>query len=382
MENLQLNRYNMKLRFAVLFTVVFSFVCCNTNNKNSKDLEDSLSELDVAEFEFATWITSNPKKTKASYAIEFKKYKDNGIDEVLINTLTDPNELARLVPIAKAAGLNVHAWIMTMNRPGDTTALKHPEWYAVSKEGKSCHDTRPYVDYYQWLCPNREASRNHILGLIEGLAKVEGIESVHLDYIRFSDVFLPIALLPKYNLVQDTELPEFDFCYCEVCLSKFEEIHHKNPKESRNTSIDMEWKNFRLNSVKNIVDDAYKIAKKNNIKLSAAVFPYPEMADHMVRQRWDKWDIDEVYPMIYHGFYSEEVDWIGYATKQGVSDIESENIALNTGVYIPDFKSPEELKQSILLAIENGAKGIAFYEGKTLTKEYLETIKETKASLK
>jgi hypothetical protein len=34
------------------------------------------------------------------------------------------------------------------------------------------------------------------------------------------------------------------------------------------------------------------------------------------------------------------------------------------------------------LAIENGAKGIAFYEGKTLTKEYLETIKETKASLK
>ena len=121
---------------------------------------------------------------------------------------------------------------------------------------------------------------------------------------------------------------------------------------------------------------------KNNIKLSAAVFPYPEMADHMVRQRWDKWDIDEVYPMIYHGFYSEEVDWIGYATKQGVIDIESENIALNTGVYIPDFKSPEELKQSILLAIENGAKGIAFYEGKTLTKEYLETIKETKASLK
>ena len=127
MENLQLNRYNMKLKFAVLFTVVFSFVCCNTNNKNSKDLEDSLSELDAAEFEFATWITSNPKKTNASYAVEFKKYKDNGIDEVLINTLTDPNELARLVPIAKGAGLNVHAWIMTMNRPGDTTALKHPE---------------------------------------------------------------------------------------------------------------------------------------------------------------------------------------------------------------------------------------------------------------
>jgi uncharacterized lipoprotein YddW (UPF0748 family) len=142
----------------------------------------------------------------------------------------------------------------------------------------------------------------------------------------------------------------------------------------------MEWKNFRLNSIKNIVDDAYTIAKENKIKLTAAVFPYPEMADHMVRQRWDKWNIDEVYPMIYHGFYSEEVDWIGYATRQGVSDLSSKNTLINTGVYIPDFKSAEELKQSILLAKENGAKGVAFYEGKTLTDEYLQTIKETKAS--
>ena len=82
-------------------------------------------------------------------------------------------------------------------------------------------------------CVQTEKHREIIfLGLIEGLAKVEGIESVHLDYIRFSDIFLPIGLLPKYNLVQDTELPEFDFCYCEVCISKFEDIHHKNPKDS------------------------------------------------------------------------------------------------------------------------------------------------------
>ena len=382
MENLQLNRLIMKLKFAFLFTVVFSSVCCNTNNKHSKVLEKTPLEAAAPVFEFATWITSDKEKSTDLYAVEFKKYKDHGIDEVLINTLTDPNELQRLVPVAKAAGLKVHAWIMTMNRPGDTVALKHPEWYAVSKEGKSCYDTRPYVDYYQWLCPNREESRNHILGLVEGLAKVEGIESVHLDYIRFSDIFLPIALLPKYDLVQDTELPEFDFCYCEVCLSKFEDIHHKNPLESHNTSIDMEWKNFRLNSIKNIVDDAYKRTKAHNKKLTAAVFPYPEMADHMVRQRWDKWNIDEVYPMIYHGFYSEEVDWIGYATKQGVSDVKSKNIAINTGLYIPDFKSTDELKQAILLAKEKGAKGVAFYEGKTLTEAYLQTIKETKAGLK
>jgi hypothetical protein len=382
MENLQPNRLIMNLKTTLLFIAIFSLVACNTKDKNKNALEGTQIEATSQAFEFSTWITSDKERSTDLYAVEFKKYKDHGIDEILINTLTDPKELERLAPIAKSAGLNVHAWIMTMNRPRDSVALQHPEWYAVSKDGNSCYDTRPYVDYYQWLCPNREESRNHILGLIEALAKVEGIESVHLDYIRFSDIFLPIALLPKYDLVQDTELPEFDFCYCEVCISKFEGIHHKNPLKSRNTSIDMEWKNFRLNSIKNIVDDAYSIAKENNKKLTAAVFPYPEMADHMVRQRWDKWNIDEVYPMIYHGFYSEEVDWIGYATQQGVSDVKSTNIAINTGVYIPDFKSTEELKQSIILAKENGAKGVAFYEGKTLTDAYLQTIKEVKAKLK
>lgn len=373
------------LRIFLTFALLIGFVACNKNKKeNDKSIAANEEQVTKASnestFKFGTWITSSKKKSNEDYAKEFKRYKAGGIDEILINTGTDPKELQRLVPIAKAEGLNVHAWIMAVNRPGDKEALKHPEWYQVSREGKSCFDTRPYVGYYQWLCPTREESRNHILGLVEGLAKVEGIESVHLDYIRFPDIFLPIGLLPKYNLVQDVELPEYDFCYCDVCVSEFEKIHHKNPRESKNTAIDMEWKNFRLNAIKALVDDAYKIVHKNNKKLTAAVFPYPEMADHMVRQRWDKWDIDEVYPMIYHSFYNEEIDWIGYATKQGVTDVESENIGLNTGVFLPPFRTGEEIKEAVLQAKNNGAIGVTFFDGPQLTDEYLKAIKEIKAS--
>ncbi|WP_308991336.1 putative glycoside hydrolase [Mariniflexile litorale] len=372
----------MKLTTLLLFVLALNiFSCANTE---SKKIDDNESEIEKTEtpFEFGVWITADAKRTDDDYAQEFQKYKNAGIDEILINTNTDPALLKRLVPVATKNGLKVHAWIMAMNRPGDTIALKHPEWYVVSKEGKSSFDTRPYVDYYQWLCPTREASRNHVLSLVEGLAKVDGIESVHLDYIRFSDIFLPIGLLPKYNLVQDTELPEYDFCYCDACISAFEKIHHKNPKESHNTSIDMEWKNFRLNAIKAVVDDAYNIVHKYNKNLTAAVFPYPEMADHMVRQRWDKWNIDEVYPMIYHGFYNEEVDWVGYATKQGVTDLEGKKTKINTGVYLPAFKSEDELKQAILLAKENGAKGVTFFDGPALTEGHLNAIKEMKAKLK
>jgi uncharacterized lipoprotein YddW (UPF0748 family) len=370
------------MKYTAIFIIGLLFIACNSKiGGEGSNLTGGKEETKEA-FQFGVWIGADAKKSDAFYATEFKKYKEGGIDALLINTNTDTELLKRLVPAAKKEGLKVHAWIMAMNRPGDSIALQHPEWYMVSKDGKSCFDTRPYVDYYQWLCPTRKESRNHVLSLVEGLAKVDGIESVHLDYIRFPDIFLPIGLLPKYNLKQEFEMPEYDFCYCDTCVAAFEKLHHKNPRESKNTSIDMEWKNFRLNAIKAVVDDAYKIVHKHNKKLTAAVFPYPEMADHMVRQRWDKWNIDEVYPMIYHNFYNEEIDWIGYATKQGVSDLKDTKIRINTGVYIPGLKSEEELKEAIVLAKQNGAKGITFFDGSALTGANLKTIKEAKASLK
>ncbi|MGV8814522.1 MAG: putative glycoside hydrolase [Gelidibacter sp.] len=370
----------MKANYILFMLSILVFYGCNQQvEKIPATLLTPAKTIDTA-FKFGTWITSSKNKSNADYTAEFKRYKEGGIDELLINTSTDPKELERLVSIAAKEGLKVHAWMWAVNRPGDTVAQKHPEWYMVSRDGKSCFDTQPYVNYYQWLCPTREESRNHILGLVEKMAKVEGIESVHLDYIRFPDIFLPIGLLPKYNLKQDMEMAEYDFCYCDVCISEFEKIHHKNPLESENTAIDMEWKNFRLNAIRNLVNEAYDIVHKHNKKLTAAVFPYPEMADHMVRQRWDKWNIDDVYPMIYHGFYNEEIDWIGYATKQGVTDVKSENMGINTGVYLPPFTSAEELKKAIHYAKDNGAKGVTFFDGPVLTDAYLKAIKETKES--
>jgi uncharacterized lipoprotein YddW (UPF0748 family) len=364
----------------LVFCSVFIFLMLTACNQNKTTTQDVVSEIIQEDFKFWTWISANEKRSDSSYQQEFAKYKKNGIDAVLINTNAKAKLLARLTPIAKNEGLEVHAWMFTVNRPGDSIAEQHPEWYAVSRDGKSCFDAPPYVGYYKWMCPTRKEAREHILSLVEGLAKVEGISSVHLDYIRYSDIYLPIGLLPKYNLEQNEELPEFDFCYCDVCMAEFEKEHHKNPRDFSNPAIDMEWKQFRLNKVKAIVDDAYKIAHSNNKLLTAAVFPYPEMADHMVRQRWDKWQIDAVLPMIYHNFYNEEVDWIGYATAQGVKDLKGKEVDLNTGIYVPGM-SANELYTAIQLAKDNGAKGAAFFDGSALTEAHLAQIKKFKMNL-
>ena len=356
-----------------LIAVLLLLVSCNIEQKaGTKIASETL--VKGASFKFWTWITATAERSDESFEEEFSKYSENGIDAILINTNTDAELLTRLIPIAKRFDLEVHAWMFTINRPGDSIAEQHPEWYAVSREGKSCYDNPPYVGYYKWLCPTRKESRNHILGIVERLAKVEGVKSVHLDYIRYSDIFLPIGLLPKYDIVQNEELPRFDFCYCNVCVSEFEKKHQKNPRELEKPSIDMEWKNFRLNKVKAIVDDAYEIAHQNNKILTAAVFPYPEMADHMVRQRWDKWNVDMVLPMMYNNFYNEEVDWIGYATEQGVADLTGRNTELHAGIYVPDMSS-EEITQAIYLAKEKGAFGVSFFDGPAITESHWTAIR-------
>ena len=360
----------MKTTVLALFTVLWFSAC-----EQSKNQETSKQDQKSETFKVWTWLSAKSDWTDSTYQSRFKQLAENGINAVLINTGTDPKELTRLTPLAAEAGLEVHAWIMAMNRPGDTVALQHPDWYAVSREGKSCFDTRPYVGYYQWMCPTRPESRGHVLTLVKGLAEVPGVASVHLDYIRYSDVFLPIGLLPKYDLVQNEELPEFDFCYCDQCIEKFEGIHHKNPRKMEHPELDLEWRQFRLNQVKAVVDDAYKIAHDHDKILTAAVFPYPEMAAQMVRQRWDKWNIDMVLPMIYHNFYNEELDWIGFATRQGVEDLSARETELHTGLFIPSIPA-DQLKEALEQAKSNGAKGVALFDAGALSEEHLAVIKD------
>lgn len=359
-----------RLSIYTLFIVVVLFSGCEQKQPGQEP-------TDVPPFKYWAWLSARTGEPDSIFQSKFRQLAKGGIDAVLINTDTDPGFLKRLTPLAKAEGLEVHAWIMAMNRPGDSIALQHPDWYAVSREGNSCWDTRPYVDYYQWMCPTRAGSRGHVLSLVEGLAKVEGIETVHLDYIRYSDIFLPIGLLPKYDLVQDEELPEFDFCYCEECIAEFEKTHHKNPLGMEQPELDLEWKQFRLNQVKRVVDDAYEIVHSHGKELSAAVFPYPEMAGKMVRQRWDKWNIDMVLPMIYHNFYNEELDWIGFATGQGVADLKGKNTSLHTGVFVPAIP-PADMEGVIRSAQANGARGISFFDARALTDNHLNEILKTK----
>jgi uncharacterized lipoprotein YddW (UPF0748 family) len=254
----------------------------------------------------------------------------------------------------------------TINRPGDTIANKNPDWYSVNRIGNNSLDYRAYVDYYQWLSPFHPEARNHIINNAKKLMEVEGLASVHLDYVRYPDVILGAALQPKYNIVQETEMPEYDFGYHPIAREKFKGIFNKDPLDFKNPELSTEWRQFRLNAITTLVNEIVDIAHSKNKKVTAAVFPFPEMSRQMVRQAWNDWNLDAAYPMLYQNFYLENINWIGFATKQGVNDVD---FPIYSGLYSPALKNGEQLEKAIKISKDNGAKGISIFTADGLNKE-------------
>jgi uncharacterized lipoprotein YddW (UPF0748 family) len=134
----------------------------------------------------------------------------------------------------------------------------------------------------------------------------------------------------------------------------------------RNPQLSTEWRQFRLNAITSLVNEIVDIAHSKNKKVTAAVFPFPEMSRQMVRQAWNDWNLDSAYPMLYNNFYRENINWIGFATKQGVSDVD---FPIHSGLYTGALKNPGDFEKAYNISKENGASGISIFTADGLNDE-------------
>ena len=162
--------------------------------------------------------------------------------------------LAPLADIAAEEGIELHAWVATLRCNTRLVQESHPEWFCVSCNGDSSLDTPPYIGSYQFLCPAQDAVRDFVRQTITELAGHAQISGIHLDYVRLPDVILPDALQPKYDLVQDTEFPQFDFCYCQHCRDTFRAQEGVDPLELPHPINSVAWRQFRYDSITRLVE--------------------------------------------------------------------------------------------------------------------------------
>ena len=248
----------------------------------------------------------------------------------------------------------------TMNRGEKDLLAAHPEWYAVNRKGDSCADMPPYVDYYRWLCPSREEVYQYLESHVKEALDKDYVDGIHLDYVRYCDVILPVSLWDGYGIEQTKELPEYDYCYCDLCRENFRLQKGIDPLSILYPDQSLSWRNFRYHNITKIVNRLSAVAHQYKKPITAAVFPTPEVAKRIVRQDWTNWNLDAVCPMIYHGFYKEEIGWIGDAVAEGVKGIGGK-FPLYAGLYLPNFKNDQDIKTAIENALQNGAAGVSIF---------------------
>lgn len=338
------------------------------------------------------WIHPGTQRSEDDWKRIFAQMKEAGIDAVLPQVYAGnealfehPNPLVKtekrvlemLIPLAHEAGLEIHAWMWTMINNNPRVIEQHPDWYAVSGKGEPAHLKPAYVPYYRFMCSRREGVQEFVRGNVEALARFDELDGVHLDYVRLPDVILAKGLWSKYDIVQDREYPQYDYCYCEVCRRLFKEQSGIDPlTDLEDPAADEAWRQFRYDGITNLVNGRLvPTAKKYGKQITAAVFPNWEY----VRQQWHTWNLDAFLPMLYHSFYEEDIDWIGEEVTAAYERLRSSDNPkpVYAGLFLPAL-SPEELPQAVASGMEAGAKGVSLFSYNSMEEAHWEQVREVK----
>lgn len=316
------------------------------------------------------WMDAHNSWSAAQWDSVLSEFQTAGIHGIL--TQADSATLVKMIPIAHKHGIVVEKWFIALMNNDKNLIKTHPDWFVISREGKSSITDPAYVGYYRFLCPSNPEVRAYLKTRLDAYLNIPGLDGIHLDYIRYPDVILPEALWPKYNIVQDKEYPPYDYCYCKICREKCRLLYWIDPGTLDHPENNAEWKQFRYDQVTSLVGELADYCHLKGKKISAAVFPGPSLAKQLVRQAWDKWPLDEAMPMLYQNFYYGNLEWIRLETFEGVNSPEKP-VPVYSGLFIPSL-TPRDFQAAIQKSIEGGASGISLFNYESMTPPHWKTL--------
>jgi uncharacterized lipoprotein YddW (UPF0748 family) len=323
-------------------------------------------------FTIHAWMGGHGSWNDNQWDSLFSLMDSTGIRQVL--TQADPATLQKMIPAAHRHGIKVEKWFVAMMNNDPDLIKSHPDWFVINRDGKSSITDPAYVGYYRFLCPSNPQVLAYLKLQLDPYLAVDGLDGIHLDYIRFPDVILPRALWDTYNIVQDREYPPYDYCYCRLCRDAYKHSGGADPLQMAHPDSNAQWRQFRYNRITSVVKDLTEYVHLKGKQISAAVFPGPGTAQQLVRQQWDKWPLDEVMPMLYQGFYYGSLDWIRAQTAEGVTALKS-SVPLYSGLYIPSL-SPREFQTALSKSLDGGANGICLFTVEAMTPAHWKVLKK------
>lgn len=325
------------------------------------------------------WMRPSPTRSDDEWKREFEALRSVGISGIIPEVYNGTNTLwasgrlpvrspwlERAIPLAAAAGLEVHAWMWCMPCLVPAILRDHPDWYNVNALGDSAATKPAYVDYYKFLDPAHPEVRTFVQGTVRELAAIPGLTGVHLDYIRHPDAILPSDLWAKYGIVQDRVYPPYDYGYTSLTRAAFKAAHGVDPITLADPETNAAWLEHRLRTVVDLVNDfLVPAARSGGKRISAAVFPGPSLARTMVRQDWGRFALDAYYPMLYHTFYKAGPDWVRQYTEEAVRTVKA---PVYSGLFIGPLSAPD-FTRTVEAALAGGAAGVSLFDLGAFTPE-------------
>ncbi len=292
---------NRALQFIALFfiiqNVLFSEILTNVNDKYFWVNRESL--IDSAKIDSVILFAEENNLNKIFFQVRGRGdalYESQIVPKYeKIDSLFDP--LSYIINITENKDIEVHAWFNTYilwsspSMPKDSLHFYYlcPECFATDFNGKS--DKSINLNQNQsanwegvFLSPLNMKVNNHILMVIDELINSYNIDGLHLDYIRFQDMF---------------------YGYNNEGLDNFIKKYNFNPKDidrgiisSRFGYSDFEvdslttlWDNYKSTSITNLVKDIKSkiVQSQDSISLSVAVKPNIIESKYRWYQDWINW---------------------------------------------------------------------------------------------
>ena len=311
----------------------------------------------------AVWLHSSifeDEKEEATQHLKelLDKYAEIGINNIFcFYAMKDQNQkewdfLEILLEKAHKKGMKVHPIIC----PGQGVKLEgeikeHPEWLIRGKKG----------EIYTNLNLANPGAREYIKDKVKEALKYN-IDGIHLDYIRF----------------QINQGFSYDKATCEA----FKKVSGYSPFDGKFDSGSMiwcEWLKWNAEQVTSLVREIKEIMNESEKKvlLGVDVFADGDAAKILIGQDWKLWAKEGIVDIICPMQYTNSADMFRRSVREAVKATEGKCL-LYPGIACHSShnkNTPEGVIQEVIIAREEGADGVTFFSGTSLTDEFIDKLK-------
>ncbi len=243
----------------------------------------------------------------------------------------------------------VHAWFFDFAEGGSSyVAQRHPEWLALSPEGKptTAEVLRGGPYRMAWMCPARRPGYTDqwLIPLIKEFAERYDVDAIHHDYVRYPGDLAPdtycfcdycLDEIPKYASYYATSHPDdpllapMDRPHLEAHWEKSPRVLPPNWKDygremkSRlllegsffpggNRDLDYFFYEYRAHHVAEFTRQVFEEVRKvkPRMEFSAAVFKNPVQSGRFIGQDWRRFApwVQYLMPMDYRSHYGGDLE--------------------------------------------------------------------------